>query len=107
MDIKYSKDGITVAAVLDNIHPKKNGLCPVRIRVTYRRVRKYYPTGKELTPEDWGRLATVRTPELKEIRESVINSFDIIKRNVEALASDGIFSFNALDRRLGLGCPIL
>lgn len=103
MDVKFSKDGITVTAVLDKVHPKKNGLCPVRIRVTYRRTRQYYPTGKDLTIEDWERLSTVRTRELKEIRESVINSFDIVRKSVEALASIGGFSFDALNARLGAG----
>ena len=103
MDIKYSKDGITVAAILDVRRPKQDGLCPVRIRVTYRRDRQYYPTGKDLTPEDWERLATVRTHELKAIRESVVNSFDIVRKNVEALATDGAFSFDALNNRLKRG----
>ena len=51
--MNYSKDGITVAPMLDTTHPKKSGRCPVKIRVTYNRVRYYYPTGKDLTPEEW------------------------------------------------------
>ena len=43
--MNYSKDGITVAPIIDTSHPKKNGKCPVKIRVTYRRDRRYYPTG--------------------------------------------------------------
>ena len=39
--------------MLDTTHPKKSGRCPVKIRVTYNRVRYYYPTGKDLTPEEW------------------------------------------------------
>ena len=103
MEMKYSKDGITVAVILDARRPKQNSLYPVRVRVTYRRKCQYYPTGKDLSPEDWERLATVRTKELKEIRESVINSFDIVKKSVEALASVGGFSFDALNARLGAG----
>ena len=51
--MNYSKDGITVAPIIDTSHPKKNGKCPVKIRVTYRRDRRYYPTGKDLTLDEW------------------------------------------------------
>ena len=52
--MNYSKDGITVAPMLDVSHPKKSGKCPVKIRVTYKykRTRWYYPTGKDLTLEE-------------------------------------------------------
>lgn len=52
----YSKDGITVATILDTRRPKNTDLYPVRIRVTYRRKVQYYPTGKDLTPEQWDAL---------------------------------------------------
>ena len=48
--MNYSKDGVTVAAMFDSAHPKKSGKCSVKIRVTYNRVRHYYPTGKDLMP---------------------------------------------------------
>ena len=51
MNFQYSKDGITVAVIIDTSHPKREGKYPVRIRVTYLRQRKYYPTGKDLTAD--------------------------------------------------------
>ena len=69
--MQYSKDGITVAVVLDKYKPKRNGLYPVRIRVTYRRQRQYYPTGKDLTLEQWERMPSTRNRDLKAIRESI------------------------------------
>ena len=98
--MQYSKDGITVAAVLDTRHPKKNGLCPVRIRVTYQRQRQYYPTGKDMTPDDWDKLPAARSRNVVALRESIANSFDIVRKNVEALAAGGSFSFDALNNRL-------
>lgn len=44
--MNYSKDGITIAAMLDTRRAKTTGEYPVKIRVTYRRVRSYYATGK-------------------------------------------------------------
>lgn len=101
--MQYSKDGITVAVVLDKYKPKKNGLYPVRIRVTYRRQRQYYPTGKDLTPEQWERMPSTRNRDLKAIRESIANSFDIVRQNVDELATLAGFSFEALNTRLKSG----
>lgn len=101
--MQYSKDGITVAAILDKYKPKKNGSYPVRIRVTYRRKRQYYPTGKDLTPEQWEAMPTTRNRELRATRESIANSFDIVRQNVEELAYVSGFSFDALDSRLKAG----
>ena len=101
--MQYSKDGITVAVVLDKYKPKRNGLYPVRIRVTYRRQRQYYPTGKDLTLEQWERMPSTRNRDLKAIRESIANSFDIVRQNVDDLASIAGFSFEALNTRLKSG----
>lgn len=101
--MEYSKDGITVAVVLDKTHPKKNGLYPVRIRVTYRRQRQYYLTGKDLTLEQWERIPLTRNRDLKAIRESIANSFDIVRQNVDELAAIAGFSFDALNARLKSG----
>lgn len=101
--MQYSKDGITVAVVLDKYKPKRNGLYPVRIRVTYRRQRQYYPTGKDLTLEQWERMPSTRNRDLKAIRESIANSFDIVRQNVDELASIAGFSFEALNTRLKSG----
>jgi integrase/recombinase XerD len=49
----YSKDGIIVTSMLDTRTPNAQGEYPVKIRVNYKRVRAYYPTGKNLTPENW------------------------------------------------------
>lgn len=99
----YSKDGITIAVVLDKYKPKRNGLYPVRIRVTYRRQRQYYPTGKDLTLEQWERIPLTRNRDLKTIRESIANSFDIVRQNVNELATLAGFSFDALNTRLKSG----
>jgi hypothetical protein len=101
--MQYSKDGITVAVVLDKYKPKRNGLYPVRIRVTYRRQRQYYPTGKDLTLEQWERMPSTRNRDLKAIRESIANSFDIVRQNVDELASIAGFSFEDLNTRLKSG----
>lgn len=96
----YSKDGITIASYFDNRKPYINGNYPVKIRVTYKGIRKYYPTGKNLSIDEWNLMPTTKNKNLKEIRESVENSFSLVKLNVETLAEKGSFSFDTLNLRL-------
>lgn len=96
----YSKDGITVSAVLDTRRLLKNGEYPVKIRVTYKRERSYYPTGKSLTVQDWDRLQISRLQSLHSIRKDIENSFMIIRMAVEDLAFRGDFSIDLLNARL-------
>ena len=96
----YSKDGITVAPVIDTSHPKKNGLFPVRIRVTYRRKLCYYTTGKDLTPEEWEMLPTTKVRTLVAVRKDIESSYQIVRTAVEDLLMRGIFSLENLNNRL-------
>ena len=97
----YSKDGITIATMLDDRKANKKGSFPVKIRVTYKRIRKYYSTGKDLTLDEWKVLPTGKSRALKETRESIENSFSLVRSNVEAIAEKVGFSFDALNVRLG------
>lgn len=99
----YAKDGITVASILDDRRGKKSGLFPVKIRVTYLRDRKYYTTGKELSPEAWEKLPTNKSRAAMEIKANIENSFNIVRDLVETIASSGDFSFDALNQRLKRG----
>lgn len=98
--MNYSKDGVTVAAMFDTAHPKKSGKCPVKIRVTYNRVRNYYPTGKDLSPEEWEILPTTKVRALVAIRKDIESSYQIVRAAVEDLAGGGGFSLDALNNRL-------
>lgn len=100
MTLNYAKDGITVAVILDTSHPKKNGLCPVRVRVAYARQRQYYPTGKDFTPEEWAALPASKAHAAAATRKDIENSYNLIRKEVEELASAGSFSLDALNIRL-------
>ena len=99
----YSKDGITIAAMIDNRKPNQKGDFPIKIRVTYQRKRTYFLTGKGLKLDEWIKLPTAKNRALVETRESIENSFSLVKSNVEALATIGGFSFDTLNIRLGRG----
>lgn len=97
---KDSKDGITILTVLDTRRPKQSGLYPVKVQVIHKRVQKYYATGKELSEADWKRLPDTKAAALSKVRNSIKNSYDLILRNIEELASKGDFTFDALNVRL-------
>ena len=98
--LQYSKDGTSVSAMLDTRRTKSDGKCPVKIRVTHRRTRWYYPTGKDLTPEEWSALSTTKARALVSIRKDIESSYQIVRSAVEELTTAGAFTFDALNNRL-------
>lgn len=100
---KYTKDGISVLSILDTRRAKQNGLFPVKIQVVYKRTQRYYPTGKELSSENWEKLPTAKSRTLKEISDEISSSFDTIKGYIQELISKGDFSFESLNNRMGRG----
>ena len=98
--LQYSKDGTSVSAMLDTCRTKSDGKCPVKIRVTHRRTRWYYPTGKDLTPEEWSALSTTKARAMVSIRKDIESSYQIVRSAVEELTTAGAFTFDALNNRL-------
>lgn len=101
--MNYAKDGITVAPIIDTGHPKQSGVYPIRIRVTYARQRRYYPTGKDMTLEDWEKLGTAKSRTLGAIRKDIENIYSVVRDTVEELAMTGAFTFDNLNKRLKRG----
>jgi hypothetical protein len=97
----YNLNGITVAAILDNRRETKSGAYPVKIRVTYKRDRKYYSTGKNLSVSDWEKLDKTKNTELLCIKKDLQYSYEKVRDTVQSLESEGKFSFDALNTQLG------
>ncbi|KAA6309017.1 hypothetical protein EZS27_039416, partial [termite gut metagenome] len=97
----YVLNGITIAPILDNRREIKSGSYPVKIRVTYKRDRKYYSTGKSLSVSEWEKLEKTKSVELLCIKKDLQISFEKIRDVVQSLESEGKFSFDALNTRLG------
>lgn len=98
--MNYSKDGVTIAPYLDTRRAKVSGLYPVRIRVTYRRERTYYPTGKDMSREDWGAIFTTKSRTLLAIRKDIESSYTVVRSAADDLLQLGDFSIMALNSRL-------
>lgn len=97
---KYAKDGIVVSVMFDTRRTKMDGKYPVKIRITCNRERRYYPTGKDLTPEEWAVLPTTKARAMISIRKDIESSSRIVRSAVEELATSGAFSLDALNTRL-------
>ncbi|MDR2681097.1 MAG: phage integrase SAM-like domain-containing protein, partial [Tannerella sp.] len=100
---KYNKDGVSILTVQDTRKEKKSGLFPVKIQVIYKRVQRYYSTGKELSPEEWAALSDTKSKRLISIRSEIKNSFEKVEAVVKMLVEEGNFSYDALNLRLGKG----
>ena len=96
---RFRKDGISVLAIVDRRRRKINGLYPVKIEVVYRRVQKYFPTGQDVSLEEWDGFWKARRRPKK--CASIENCFYVIRDAVEHLAEKGEFSFRRLEARLG------
>lgn len=96
---RFRRDGVSVISVLDSRHVKKNGLYPVKTEVVFRRRQKYYPTGIDVSIEEWESLWYARRMPEKAIY--IEKSFNHIRRIVNELIDQERFSFDILENRLG------
>lgn len=99
----YILNGINVSLFLDNRRENKTGNYPIKVRVTYKRERKYYSTGKSLCVQDWNKIDKTKNSDLINIRKDLQISFDKVREIVQALEEEGHFSFDNLNIRLGKG----
>jgi hypothetical protein len=81
---------------LDELRPKKNGDCSVKIKVTHNRKRKYYATGISLTPDEFTKMteAKRRSPEQKEIFLKLNFILNKAQRIIQEMP---IFTFSAFE----------
>ena len=99
----YSKDGLTIAAILDSRRPLANGEYPVKIRVTYQRKQTYYPTGKSMSEDAWESLNISRRSDIVAARKDIENSFSLVKASAQELIETGIFTIDMLNTRMSRG----
>ncbi|MBK8635031.1 MAG: hypothetical protein IPN72_16280 [Saprospiraceae bacterium] len=71
---------------------------PVKIRVTFYRESKYYPTGVEVTKEDFERINGKRpTPEARERKRAIEGQLAHFEKVLDALPG---FSFEKFERAI-------
>jgi len=97
---KFSLSGITVTIFFDNRRVKDDLTYPVKYRVTYKRVRAYYPSGIDLSEDEWKIISKTKKRELIETRELIQAGFDKVKEHVKDLALTDEFTLEGLNNRL-------
>lgn len=72
---RFRKDRISVLVVVDRRRRKNNGLYPVKVEVIYRRIQKYYPTGKDVSLEEWASMEALQKKMDRLLATGHINSY--------------------------------
>ncbi len=92
------KQRVTVSLVHDTRKPLKGGLYSVKIRVTWNREQRYYPTGKFLSPDEFDKVMGPRPRnEAKETRLYLDAFYAKLKTIAEEMKA---FSFEQFEREL-------
>ena len=81
---------------LDELRVKKNGKCAVKIRITYNRQRSYFPTGIDLTPEEFEQVmhGQRRTADQREALLKLNHLFGKAETLIDKLP---VFTFSAFE----------
>ena len=84
--------------VLDKRRAKKDGLYPVKVRVTFQRKQKYFPTGVSLTQSDFDLITNQTTKKhLRSAMEKILAMESKIRKAIDSIKD---FSFEELDSLL-------
>jgi len=107
----YSIGGITATTIFDTRYKAKGNLklseadklYPVKYRITFMSIQKYYSTGFNLTNEEWDSMPKTRDENLKKTRKHIQDGFNKLKEILEELNENDGFSFESLNIRLSKG----
>jgi len=99
----FTLDRISATTVHDTRGFREDEEYPVRYRITFNGKQTYYPSGIKMTKEDWAKMPTTRTKELKEQRELILAGFEKIKEQIKLMVKGEGFSLDELKTRLSRG----
>jgi integrase len=87
----------SVAPFIDKYHPRKDGSCTVSIRITFDRIKRYYPTNIRLKVDDFEKIMnSSRRRDSEKVIYSQIQSFEV-KAN-EIIKKLPIFTFSKFEQ---------
>lgn len=84
-----SLQGTTTSIVLDTRRALKDGTFPVKLRVTFQRKQKYYPTGYSFSSEDFEKVMSAKPGK-------VLKDYKLSLQAIEQEANDAIFKLTSL-----------
>ncbi len=81
-----------ITPYLNKYTPDKEGKCPVSIKVTYQRTRKYYPTGINITPKEFEKATQAKRK--TESERTIYNKIHAFERKaIETVEKLPVFTF--------------
>ena len=94
--MKASINKAEASIYFDNLRPKKNEKCSVKIRVTFLGTRKYFSTGVELKPDEFQKTmhADRKSPEQKE---AYLEINKCLTKAVDAIKILPVFTFSSFE----------
>lgn len=97
--IKTAMNKAEASIYFDNLRPKKNEKCSVKIRVTFIGKRKYFSTGVELKPEDFENAMSTEKGTHKNAEQKDANTKinKCLTKAVEVISILPMFTFNAFE----------
>lgn len=84
-------------AYLNKYYPDTDGNCPVTIRITYDRKRKYYPTDLKLTEADFERIMNAKRFNNEENKGKLRKIRDYEKRANDEIKKLEVFTFHKFE----------
>jgi len=98
---KYSNQGVTGILFHDTRKIKQNEKYPVKYRVTYGRNRHYYLSGIDLSINEFSTLEISKKRCHVQILEKLLTFEKKIDNHIDTILREGVFSFEALNKRMG------
>ncbi|MDR0438465.1 MAG: site-specific integrase [Bacteroidales bacterium] len=105
--LSYTKEGVTLNLFRENRYVAKDNSKTIKLVVCFRRERKYFPTGVSLTDEDFTQLFTCKKKDVLEKRQSLEGTFYKFKAIIDHLLEKNKFSFDNIERQLGVSESLL
>ena len=98
MLLRYRTEGVSVIAILDRRRRKNNGLYPVKIEVVFNGSQHYFPTGQDVSEDEWDTFSHKKS--LPEKYYEILDAFDRVKTEVKRLVVLRRFSLGSLKQAL-------
>ena len=92
-----SSQTATTAIFIDSYHPKADGTCAVSIRITYDRKKKYYPTPKSLSVEDFEKTKSSKPREPYKSYALDLQSYE--KKAADIIKVLPVFTWLAFEKK--------
>lgn len=90
--------GATANFYFDTRRQKQDGTFPLKLRITYQRQQRYYPTDVNLTAEQWKKVSSLK-PREDFIKDTKALLEAISRRAERVIKTIPAFSFDEFEKR--------